>query len=116
MDVTRTIRQDLAQRLHGWLNLKVLGPERLIQKLEKQIEQSREEFRHRPQEHKELLRVVLDDFNQVTVSLVSTGSLMAITAAVKKFRKRPGRGKVEVDEAQEPGDKKEPGIRTLKDP
>jgi hypothetical protein len=48
--------------------------------------------------------LLLADVNQVVVSLMSSGSLMAITAAVKKFLNRAPNSKVEVkDEAQGQG-------------
>jgi hypothetical protein len=50
--------------------------------------------------------IFVNDVNPVIVSLVSSGSLMAIASAVKKFRKRTPEGKVEVeDEAQGPAGK-----------
>jgi hypothetical protein len=49
--------------------------------------------------------VLLTDLNQVIVSLASSGSLIAITAAVKKFKDRNPRSKVKVeDTAQSRGD------------
>lgn len=51
------------------------------------------------------LNVITSDVNQVIVSLVSSGSLMAITAAVKKFRERVPHAKVVVtEEAPDQGD------------
>jgi hypothetical protein len=53
-----------------------------------------------PQEHRGLGA----DVNEVIVNLVSTGSVVAIAAAVKQFRARFPRHKIEVEGEAEPDD------------
>jgi hypothetical protein len=68
------------------------------------LEQAPEKLEQKLEENA-WLNVITSDVNQVIVSLIGSGSLMAITAAVKKLRERVPHAKIVVtEEAPDQGD------------
>jgi hypothetical protein len=112
MDVTRTIRYTGASYqevldLRSALEAEGVHVEGLPPDLEERavLERARLEMRRRLRGPGGVGKVMLSDVNAVVINLVTTGTAVAIAAAVKKFRKRAPRGKVEVKgEAASPKD------------